>query len=107
MEDIGKLRWVKRLVRQATSIVTFFTMKVKVLAIYRAHSHLEMKKPSSTRFAYMWILLERLYEVKSALRQTVVSTLWNEWDDHESEEAKAMQRLCLQESFWMRVKFKL
>ena len=62
MEDIGKLRWVKRLVRQAISIVTFFTMKVKVLAMFREHSFLELKKPSSTRFAYMWNLLERLYE---------------------------------------------
>ena len=106
MEDIGKLRWVKRLVRQAISIVTFFTMKVKVLAMFREHSSLELKKPSSTRFAYMWILLERLYEVRSALRQTVVSTLWNEWDDHESEEAKSMQRLCLNENFWIKVKFK-
>ena len=103
MEDIGKLKWVKRLVRQATSIVTLFTTKLKVLAIYRAHSPLELKKPSSTRFACMWILLERLHEVKTPLRQTVVSTLWNEWDGHELEEAKAMQRLCLQENFWMRV----
>ena len=99
MEDIGKLRWVKKIVREATSIVTFFTTKLKVLAIYRAHSRLELKKPSSIRFAYMWILLERLHEMKTPLRQTVVSTLWNEWDDHESEEAKAMQRLCLRESF--------
>ena len=78
MEDIGKLRWVKRLVRQAISIVTFFTMKVKVLAMFREHSSVELKTPSSTRFAYMWILLERLYEVRSALRQTVVSTLRKE-----------------------------
>ena len=106
MEDIGKLRWVKRLVRQAISIVTFFTMKVKVLAMFREHSSLELKKPSSTQFVYMWILLECLYEVRLALRQTVVSTLWNEWEDHKSEEAKAMQRLCLNENFWLKVKFK-
>ena len=103
MEDIGKCKWVKRLVRQATSIVTFFTTKVKVLAIFREHSSLELKKPSSTRFAYMWILLERLHVVKLALCQTVVSTLWNEWDDHDLEEAKAMQRLCLRENFWIKV----
>ena len=107
MEDIGKLRWIKRIVRQANSTVTFFTTKVKVLAIFREHSHLELKRPSSTRFAFMWILLERLYDVRTALRQTVVSTLWNEWDDHESEEAKAMQRLCLRDSFWMRVNLNL
>ena len=104
MEDVGKLRWVKRVVRLATSIVTFFTVKVKVLAMFREHSKLELKKPSSTRFAYMWLVLERLYEVKSALRQTVVSSLWNDWEEHDTEEAKAMQRFCLREGFWTRVR---
>ena len=107
MEDIGKVQSVKRLLRQATSIVTFFTTKVKLLAIYREHSSLELKKPSSTRFAYMWLLLERLYEVKTPLRQTVVSTLCNEWNDSDTEEAKAMQRLCLNENFWFKVKNKI
>ena len=76
-----------------------------MLAIFREHSYLELKRPSSTLFAFMWILLERLYDVRTALRQTVVSTLWNEWDDHESEEAKDMQHLCLRDSFWMRINF--
>ncbi|KAH7416170.1 hypothetical protein KP509_14G078700 [Ceratopteris richardii] len=44
MEDIGKLSW---------------------------HSKLEIKKPATTRFAYMWIVLSRLLEVKVPLRQTV------------------------------------
>lgn len=32
MEDIGKLKWVKTVIQRATSMVTFFTTKVKVLA---------------------------------------------------------------------------
>ena len=104
MEDVGKLKWVKKVVRQAKSIVTFFTVKVKVLAMFREHSSLELKKPSSTRFAYMWLLMERLYEVKSVLRQMVVSTLWNDWEEHEDEDARAMQRLCLREEFWQSVR---
>lgn len=54
--------WVERVVSQALSIVNFFTKKVKVLAIFREHSQLELKRPASTRFAYMWLLLERLYD---------------------------------------------
>lgn len=88
-------------VKNAPSIVTFFTSKYKVLSIFREHSKLELKNPSSTRFAYMWILLERLYNVKSTLRQTVVSTMW---DESGSEEAKDMQRQCLNEEFWVRVR---
>ena len=104
MEDMGKLPWMKEVVGEALSIVTFFTTKHKVLSMYRSHSKLELKKPSSTRFAYIWLLLERLYDVKSALRQTVVSTMWNEWDEAGSQEARDMQRKCLNENFWMRVR---
>ncbi|KAH6555369.1 hypothetical protein KP509_1Z261600 [Ceratopteris richardii] len=100
MEDIGKLTWVKACTLQASNIVTFFTQKVKVLAMFREHSKLEIKKPATTRFAYMWIVLSRLLEVKVPLRQTVVSTFWIEWDESTSEESKSMQRLCLDESFW-------
>ena len=104
MEDVGKLKWIKKVVKKALSIVTFFTQKLKVLAMYREHSSLELKKPASTRFAYTWLLLERLYDVKSALRQTVVSTSWNEWDEKDTEEARAMQRFCLREEFWVSVR---
>ncbi|KAH7426158.1 hypothetical protein KP509_11G087100 [Ceratopteris richardii] len=91
MEDIGNLSWVKACTLQASSIVTFFTQKVKVLAMFREHSKLEIKKPATTRFAYMWIVLSRLLEVKVPLRHTV-------------EESKSIQRLCLDESFWDSVK---
>ena len=103
MEDIGKLPWVQLIVDEAISIVTFFTTKYKVLGMFRAHSSLELKKPSSTRFAYMWTLLERLYDVKRALRQCVVSTMWNEWDESSTAEAREMQRKCLNEDFWVSV----
>ena len=104
MVDIGALPWVKEVVDQGLRIVTFFTIKHKVFSMFREHSKLELKKPSSTRFAYMWLLLERLYDVKSALRQTVVSTMWNKWEESGSEEAKGMQRQCLFEEFWTRVR---
>ena len=102
MEDIGALPWVEEVVKEALTIVTFFTTKHKVLAIYREHSKLELKKPSSTRFAYTWLLLDRLLEVKPFLRQCVVSTMWNEWDESGSQEARDMQRQCLNEAFWVR-----
>ena len=44
MEDVGKLKWVKEVTKQATSIVTFFTTKVKVFAMSQEHSTLELKK---------------------------------------------------------------
>ncbi|KAH6557929.1 hypothetical protein KP509_1Z085900 [Ceratopteris richardii] len=90
MEDIEKLSWVKACTLQASSIVTFFTQKVKVLAMFREHSKLEIKKRATTV----------LHTFKVPLRQTVVSTFWSEWDESSLEESKSIQRLCLDESFW-------
>ncbi|KAH7307506.1 hypothetical protein KP509_22G062800 [Ceratopteris richardii] len=60
-----------------------------------------------TRFAAMWILLDRLFEVQNKLQKTVVSEEFKEWLDGEpiaqQQEAKAMQRLCLKEAFWRSV----
>ena len=104
MEDIGKMSWVEEVVSKSTSIVTFFTIKHKALAMFREHSKLELRKPSSTRFAYLWLLLERLYDVKLALRQTVVSTMWTEWEESSLDSSKEMQRLIFNEEFWERIR---
>ncbi|KAH7387215.1 hypothetical protein KP509_16G011100 [Ceratopteris richardii] len=101
---IGKLSWVKACTQKASSMVIFFTQKGKVLSMFREHSKLEIKKPATTRFAYMWIVLSRLLEVRIPLRQTMVSPLWNDWDESSLEESKSMQRLCLDEEFWENVK---
>ncbi|MCO5594444.1 hypothetical protein L7F22_048474 [Adiantum nelumboides] len=72
--------------------------------MFREHSKLELRKPSSTRFAYLWLLLERLYDVKLALRQTVVSTMWTEWEESSLDSSKEMQRIIFNEEFWERVR---
>ncbi|KAH7442198.1 hypothetical protein KP509_03G076400 [Ceratopteris richardii] len=104
MEDSGKLEWVKSITSKAISIVNFINAKMRVLAIYRSYSDLELKKPSKTRFAAMWILLDHLFKVQNKLQKTIVSEEFKEWLDGEpiaqQQEAKAMQRLCLKESFW-------
>ncbi|KAH6556958.1 hypothetical protein KP509_1Z146100 [Ceratopteris richardii] len=104
MEDIGKLSWVKACTPQVLSIVIFFTQKVKVLAMFREHGKLEIKKLATTSFAYMSVFLSRLREGKVPLIQTVVSPFWSEWNESSLEESKSMQRPCLDESFWDSVK---
>ena len=42
--------------------------------------------------------------MRLALHQTMISTLWNEWDERDMEHAKAMQHFCLQEEFWHSVR---
>ncbi|KAH7420572.1 hypothetical protein KP509_13G012700 [Ceratopteris richardii] len=108
MEDIGSLSWVKSILTQALSIVTFINTKVRVLTIYRTYSDLELLKPSSTRFAYMWIVLERLVDVQNKIQKTMVSDEFKEWLEAENseskQEAKTIQRLTLKEEFWAAIK---
>ncbi|MCO5606082.1 hypothetical protein L7F22_060269 [Adiantum nelumboides] len=108
LEDIGELPWVKDTLSQALSIVTFINVKIKVLAIFRTYSDLELKKPSATRFAAMWLLLERIHDVQIKLQKTVVSDEFKEWLEGETttsqQEVKAIQRLCSKEEFWQEVK---
>ena len=52
----------------------------------------------------MGLLLERLYECRSALRQTIVSPEWQEWDDDSSVEATRIRKVCLRESFWTSIR---
>ncbi|MCO5614513.1 hypothetical protein L7F22_068796 [Adiantum nelumboides] len=54
LKDIGELPWVKDILSEALSIVTFINSKVKKLAIFRTYSDLELKKASTTQFAAMW-----------------------------------------------------
>ena len=107
MKDIGKLDWVKRVTTNALAIVNFFTKKLKVLAIFREYSSLELKRPASTRFAYMWILLERLHDVHPSLRMTLVCPEFLAWLQEETgpgvDEARSIQRICMRESFWKEV----
>ena len=108
MKDIGKLDWVKRICNNALSIVNFFTKKLKVLAIFHEYSSLELKKPAKTRFAYMWVLLERLIDVQPALQMTVVCPEFVAWLREETmsgqEEARSIQCLCMRERFWNEAK---
>ena len=60
MEDLQKMDWVDAIFTTAKSIVNFVTKRPKFQSIYRAHSGLELLKPSSTRFVYMFIVVERL-----------------------------------------------
>ncbi|KAI5081758.1 hypothetical protein GOP47_0001501 [Adiantum capillus-veneris] len=108
IKEIGPSNVIQDILSQALSIVNFINKKVRVLAIYRTYFGLELKKPSPTRFAAMWLLLERLYDVQTNLQKTMVSDEFKAWIEEETQssqqDAKAIQWLCLKEEFWQEVK---
>lgn len=100
LEDLQKLDWVDTILATAKSMVKFVTKRPKVLAIYRAHSDLDLLKPSSTRFAYMFIVVERLVRVRQGLMRTVVSREWIALVEHQLPHYRAFARMAMDEAWF-------
>lgn len=100
MHDIGGLPWVSTITSSAVFLVTFVTRKKRALAMFRRYSPLELKKPAATRFAYHFIVLERLLRVRPALRQMAASPEFTQW--HRSSEPTGLrfQRIVFGDDFW-------
>ena len=52
-------------------------------------------------------MLRRLIEVKQPLVSMVVSQLWAEWRQADSERGAMVRRLCLDEEWWSKIDFLL
>lgn len=113
LESLGKLHWMSETIKDGRSIVTFITGRHKSLALYRTKSlrgeidasKKELLKPGETRFASAFIMLQRLLEVKDALRQTVVDDEWPKWLTGKpyEEEGERVADLILSSQFWKKV----
>ena len=76
--------WVKGVFEEAKEIVLFFKNHQKILAIFREFSKTELVVPNLTRFATMFLMMERLHTVHGSLRQVVTSPIWKQFLDNNS-----------------------
>ena len=67
------------------TIVTYIINHTHALAIFRSHSGLELLKVAKTRFASYYVMMKRLFDVRQALKSTVVLDEWKEWAKHGDE----------------------
>ena len=80
LEDWGQQVWVAKMVKKARSIVKYIRMHHMPLAIFRRYSpNLMLKMPVETRFATLFLMIERLVKVKEAVESTVHDPEWNEF----------------------------
>ena len=78
-----------------------------MLNIFRAGSELQLQKPSSTRFAYMFILLDKVVRVRGGLLRTIVSHAWFDMNEVKERNAKYVKFESLvmgEETFWKKEK---
>jgi hypothetical protein len=108
LEEIdNKVSWIKEVTGDAREIIKFITNHHQSQAIFREYSKLELLKVAETRYASNFVMLRRLVEVKHALVSMVVSQLWIEWRQADSERGSMVRRLCLDEDWWSKVDFLL
>ena len=107
LEDIGKLAWVKEVVANANNIVQFITAHHLSLAFFRAKSEsscrgLQLLRPGETRFATNFICLQRLIEVRVALKELVADANWDEWLHEKSYVATGehVAEIILDKTWW-------
>ena len=105
-EDIGKCAWVHNVMKLATKLIVFITRKQHSLAMFRKFSEKELLKPSTTRFAYSFIMLSNLLDdrVKGGLRRMVVSEQWCQWKGSKTQQGEEIVSIVLDASFWANMK---
>jgi hypothetical protein len=77
LEDWGKEEWVKKLVKKARHICVFIKNHHVSQAIFRRMSpNLTLRLPVETRFATNFIMIDRLLQVRNALKRMVLDEDW-------------------------------
>jgi len=79
LEDIGKLGPVQELVKKAKLICKTICNHHATDALFKSQCAKRLLRPGDTRFATVFIMMQRLNEVKRELQRCVTDVLWDEF----------------------------
>jgi hypothetical protein len=106
---MGKLPWVDQIVVAAKEVLKFIGNHHHTLALFRQHGELELLRPGDTRFATVFLMLERMAKasVKKALVDTVTDEEYNKWLDKQTanthRRGEEVKQNILSGEFWKNV----
>ena len=105
LEDIGKQTWASAVIQRGHDVVKFMTTHQGAHSYFRSHSNLELLKPVATRFASNFTMLQRLYECKNGLQETVVDRKYKTWQSNAKykETGQIISEHILSNEFWQSV----
>ncbi|MCO5557497.1 hypothetical protein L7F22_011062 [Adiantum nelumboides] len=103
LKDIGGLTWAKTTFATGKEIVTFITRHHFSLALYRTFAKKQLLKYAETRFAYNFLMLRRLRNMRPSLKQMVASPEWAAWPTSHSTTAQTCYNEVIQEEYWVKV----
>ncbi|MCO5582602.1 hypothetical protein L7F22_036500 [Adiantum nelumboides] len=105
IEDIGNIAWiVVVVVKKAHFIVSFVCQKQRALGICRQNWDIELAKPSSTCFSYIFIVFQNLVQCHQGLRRMIIDEKWLSWDGNHKEKGKRFENITYETIFWHNVK---
>lgn len=70
--------------KEAKTVLKFLTNHQRVLAIFRSKCSRQLLKPGETRFATEIIMLDRMFEQKQAIKETVHDADFETWMEEQS-----------------------
>jgi len=93
----------RTMIQKGRDIVTFIYRQHYFLALYREFAKKELLKYVETRFAYNFLILHRLFNMRHELRQLVVSSQWVGWENSRSHLGIEVTSCVLSSDFWEEV----
>jgi Protein of unknown function (DUF 659)/hAT family C-terminal dimerisation region len=104
--DMGAEKWIADLVEKGNKIQKFATLHGTARDVLKKYTKLKLVKPVATRFGTNFLMLERLYTVRTQLGQCTTDPDWKTEYVHKAlyrELAGEFTELVMNESFWTEV----
>jgi hypothetical protein len=79
MEDIGKMEFAADHLKDARDVVHFIKNHHATSALFSKLSDVKLLAPSTTRFGFNLMMVQRLLRCEGALRTLVTSVEWRDW----------------------------
>ena len=101
LEDIGKIDWLRKCVKQAKCITRYIYNHTWVLTLMRKYiDGKELVKPAITRFATNFLTLQSLIQQKADLRKMFSCDEWNASQWSKKAEGKDVVDKIYEKAFW-------
>ncbi|XVF19118.1 hypothetical protein REPUB_Repub11eG0082000 [Reevesia pubescens] len=100
MEEVAELEWIKPVALCAKSIEQCLMMNHDDFPCFFTQNLKESSDPFSAKFAPSYSFVKRIFELKQALQEVVVSEEWKQWNHGISENILIVEASILGDEFW-------
>ncbi|XP_021276154.1 uncharacterized protein LOC110410660 [Herrania umbratica] len=107
MEEVAELECIKPVVLCAKGIEQCILMNHHAFPCLFTPNLKESPDPFSAKFAPSYCSVKRIFELKQALRDVVVSEEWKQWKDSIPEDILIVEASILGDEFWSKARMML